>query len=145
MKKLIVCAKESGNTHKVCRYVASNLDVELKVAGKTTMIDLPSYDVIIVASGVYLNRVHKNILRWINSVEKDAINPEAKVYLFLTWFGRGESDEVAFNEVKQLLRGKGITLEDNYIKCFGGGMGVIKTSHPDEEDCKNVLSWAKDL
>lgn len=34
MKKLIICPKESGNTFKVCSYVSSNSDLELKVTGK---------------------------------------------------------------------------------------------------------------
>jgi len=145
MKKLIVCPKESGNTYKVCSYVSSNSDVELKVVAKTAKYDLPYYDVIILASGVYVNHVHKNILTWINSIEKNTINSNTKVYIFLTWFGRGDSDRVVFNEVKHLLREKDIKLEDSYMKCFGKGMGLIKNSHPNEEDYKNVLLWANEL
>ncbi|NLY81813.1 MAG: hypothetical protein GX078_03400 [Clostridiales bacterium] len=145
MKKLIVYSKESGNTHKVCSYVSGNSDTDLKVVGKTTKYDLPYYDVIILASGVYMNHVHANILTWINSIEKNTIDSNTKFYLFLTWFGRGNSDKSAFDEVKQLLKAKGIELEDNYMKCFGKGMGMIRISHPNEEDCKNVLLWTNKL
>lgn len=31
------------------------------------------------------------------------------------------------------------------MKCFGKGMGLIRLSHPNEEDYKNVLLWANDL
>ena len=145
MKKLIVCSRESGNTQKVCSYVASNSEIALKVAARTTKEDLACIDVIVLASGVYANHVHKNILRWIDSLEKDIIKPNATIYLFLTWFGRGKSDKAAFNEVKQRLIEKGVKLEDNYMTCFGQGMAVIRSSHPDEEDCKKVLSWANEL
>ncbi|MDY0234766.1 MAG: hypothetical protein RBR71_01985 [Gudongella sp.] len=145
MKKLIICPKESGNTYDVCSYVSSNSDFELKVVSKTTKYDLPYYDVIILSSGVYGNYVHKNISAWINSIEKNAINPNTKFYIFLTWFGRGNSDRATYNEVKQLLGEKGIKLEDNYMKCFGKGMGLIRLSHPNEEDYKNVLLWVNEL
>lgn len=145
MKKLIVCSKESGNTYKVCHYVSSNSDIELKVIDKTTKCDLIDYNVIILASGVYGNHVHKNILTWVNSFEENTINLNAKVYLFLTWFGRGDSDIATFNEVKHSLSVKGIKLEDNYVKCFGKGMGLVRMSHPNEEDYKNVLLWANEI
>ncbi len=145
MKKLIVSSRESGNTFKVCQYVSSNSDVEFQSAAKTEKQDLSSYDVIILASGVYGNHVHKSIVKWINSIEKNTITSSAKFYLFLTWFGRGDSDRAAFNEVKHLLGEKGIKLEDNYMKCFGKGMGVVRSSHPNEEDFKNVLLWANEL
>jgi flavodoxin len=145
MKKLIVCPKESGNTYKVCRYVSSNSNVDLNVVATETKYDLSNYDVIILASGVYMNNVHKDMLTWIQSIEKDTIKANTKVYLFLTWFGRGNSDKATFDAVKALLQSKGITLEDNYMKCFGKGMGLVRMSHPNEEDCKNVLSWANTL
>jgi flavodoxin len=145
MKKMIICPKESGNTYEVCSYVSSNSDIDLKVTSKTKEYDLPSYDVIILSSGVYANHFHKNILNWINSIEKHTLSPNTKVYMFLTWFGRGDSDVVSFNEAKGLLSEKGIKLEDDYMKCFGKGMGLIRLSHPNEEELKNVLLWANKL
>jgi menaquinone-dependent protoporphyrinogen IX oxidase len=145
MKKLIVCPKQSGNTHKVCSYVSSNSDIKLKVITNKTKYDLPYYDVIILTSGVYVGHVHKNILKWINSIEKNTINSNTKVYIFLTWLGRGNSDKVAIKEVKNLLRKKGINLEDDYMKCLGKSFGLIRYSHPNEEEYKNVLLWANKL
>lgn len=145
MKKIIICPKKNGNTFDVCSYVSSNSDVESRVIVKKSKYDLSYYDVIILSSGIYLNHIHKKLLTWIDSIEKDTVDSKTKVYLFLTWFGRGDSDKVAFKEVKDLLREKGIKLEDNYMKCFGKGMGVIRTSHPDETDYKNVLAWVNDL
>jgi len=145
MKKLIVCSKQTGNTYKVCSYVSSNSDVKLKIVSSTTKYDLPYYDVIILASGVYGGRVHKNILKWINSIKNNTINSKTKVYIFLTWLGRGNSDKVAFNGVNNLLREKGLKLEENYTKCFGKSFGLIRNSHPNEEEYKNVLLWVNKL
>jgi len=106
---------------------------------------LPYYDVIILASGVYVGRVHKNIIKWINSIKINTINSNTKVYFFLTWIGRGKSDKVVFDKVKNLLREKGIKLDDNYMKCLGKSFGFIRNSHPNEEEYKNVLLWANKL
>ncbi|HZK39934.1 MAG TPA: flavodoxin domain-containing protein [Clostridia bacterium] len=138
-------SRESGNTFNVCQHVSSNSDVELQRAAKTDKQDLSPYDAIILASGVYINHVHINILKWIKSIETNTITSNTKFYLFLTWFGRGDSDKAAIHEVKHLLGEKGIKLEDNYMKCFGKGMGVVRSAHPNEEDFKSVLLWANGL
>lgn len=143
MKKLIVCPKPSGNTFKVCDAVAGELGVELKIVDETTRMDLEGYDIVVLASGVYGNHVHNNLIKWIENLRD--INSNTRFYLFLTWFGRGNSDKLAFKEVKNLMEGKGIELGDNYMQCFGKGMGFVRRSHPNEEDCKNVLSWVKNL
>jgi len=145
MKKLIVCPKKTGNTYNVCNYVSDNSDIELMTVNRTTDIDLKEYDTIILSSGVYANHVHINILRWIENIQTDKIESNTKIYIFLTWFGRGKSDKSAIKEVKDLLEKKGLKLEDKYCACYGKGMGVIRSSHPDEKDKENILSWAKML
>ena len=145
MKKIILCPKESGNTFNVCQYVSSNSDVDFKDITKTMKNDFVDYDVIILASGVYGNHVHKNIVTWINSIEKNRLNANTKIYVFLTWLGRGNSDKATFNEIKRLLSEKDIKLEESYMKCYGKSFGLIRNSHPNEEDYKNVLLWATKL
>ncbi len=145
MKKIILCPKESGNTFNVCQYVSSNSDVEFNDINKTTQNDYANYDVIILASGVYGNHVHKNIVTWISGIKKNCINSNTKIYVFLTWIGRGNSDKATFNEIKRLLSQKNIKLEENYMTCYGKGFGLIRSSHPNEEDYKNVLLWTTKL
>lgn len=142
MKKLIICSKASGNTYKVCSYLSQNEDIDFEVVNERSKINLGEYDLVILSSGIYGGHVHKNILKWVANLEGD-IN--AKFYMFLTWFGREGSDKTALDEVKNVLENKGLKLEDNYVKCFGKGMGVIRRSHPNEEDNKKVLSWVKEL
>lgn len=145
MKKVMVCPKNTGNTHKVCDYVSRKLGIELKVVDGTTGTNLEDCDVVILSSGVYGNHVHENLQTWINSISDGDIKPNAKFYVFFTWFGRGKSDQAAFGELKDLLENKGLKLEDNYMKCFGKGMVFVRKSHPNEEDCENILSWVKGL
>lgn len=145
MKQIILCPKEFGNTFTVCEYLHNNSDADLMVINNPEKRDFSSYDSIILASGVYANHVHKNIVSFLKDIPADSINKSSKIYLFLTWIGRGSSDKSAFNEVKRLLCEKGINIEENYIECYGNVKRIIKKSHPNEEDCKKVLSWMEGL
>ncbi|SMC78663.1 flavodoxin domain-containing protein [Papillibacter cinnamivorans] len=145
MKKLILCPRSSGNTYQVCSYVSAHSDSELQVVNEAAAPDLSSYDTIILASGVYGGHVHKNLLRFIEHIPAGGLRPGAKVSVLLTWIGRGSSDRAAFDEIRQALKEKGIPVDESYMKCFGKGFGVIRSSHPDEADCRNVLSWVNGL
>ncbi|MFA9398971.1 MAG: flavodoxin family protein, partial [Clostridiaceae bacterium] len=107
MKKIILCPKSSGNTYEVCKYVSDNSNFKLKTINENTKINLQDYDTVILASGIYANHVHKNISRWINNIENDK-KSNIKTALFLTWLGRGASDKVAYDEIKELLKNKNI-------------------------------------
>lgn len=145
MKTLVISPKKSGNTHQVCQYVCSGSDTELLTLGGEANPDLGGFDIIIFTSGIYAGRLHKNILEFAKGIQPEALKPGVKFYMFMTWFGRGGSDQMAMDELRQILSGKGLTLEDNYMTCFGKGMGVVRMSHPNEEDCENVLAWVKGL
>jgi len=104
--------------------------------------DLEKYSSIILCSGVYGDKIHKDLLRWIENIEKSSLNEQAKMYMFLTWFGRGDSEKNAIENAKDILEKKSIRLEDDYITCFGG-KGFVRKNHPNTEDCENILDWVK--
>ncbi|MPM17971.1 hypothetical protein SDC9_64371 [bioreactor metagenome] len=145
MKTLVICPKKSGNTHHVCQYVCSSSGAELMALGGAAGPDLGGFDIIIFASGIYAGRLHKNILEFAKNIQPAALKPGVKIYMFMTWFGRGGSDQMAMTELRKTLDEKGLTLEENYMTCFGKGMGVVRMSHPNDADCKNVLAWVKEL
>lgn len=145
MKTLVICPKKSGNTNRVCQYVCSNSEAELMALGGEASPDLGGFDIIIFTSGIYAGRLHKNILEFAKSIQADALKPGVKFFMFMTWFGRGGSDQMAMDELRQIMSGKGLTLEENYMTCFGKGLGVVRMSHPNDSDCKNVLAWVKGL
>ena len=142
MSALLVCPKSKGNTFDVSSYVVNNSDAELLVINRSEVNDLKKYKSIILCSSVRGDKVHKDLLRWLGLIEKTSINENAKIYMFLTWFGRGQSDKNAIKEVKNILDRKNISLEDDYITCYGG-MGIIRRGHPDKEDCEKVLNWVR--
>ena len=139
---LLVCPKSKGNTFDVSSYVANNSDAELLVINQSEVNDLKKYKSIILCSSVHGDKVHKDLLRWLGQIEKTSIRENAKIYMFLTWFGRGQSDKNAIKEVKNILEKKNIRLEDDYITCYGG-MGIIRHGHPNKEDCEKVLNWVR--
>ena len=145
MKKLLICPKQSGNTYKVCSYVSEHSDVEWNILPHVNYEELSQYDAIILTSGVYGGTVHKNLVNWLKNFDSSTMNPNAKVYLLLTWLGRGKSDMDSFHLVEKLLVEKDIKLENNYMQCFARSFLIFKYSHPNEEDYKNVLAWVKEI
>lgn len=145
MKKIILCPKNSGNTYEVCKYVSKETKSELKVIDQGSHIQAEEYDVIILASGIYGGHIHKNISGWIKNLNVSQNIKTAKIFLFVTWLGRGKSDKDAFEETKNLLKCKGINLQENYMECYGRSFKIIKRNHPNEDDKKKVLEWAEKL
>ena len=143
MSVLLVCPKSKGNTFKVCRYVANNSDAELSVLDQSQGNDLKKYRSIILCSGVYGGEAHKDLLRWLNQIEKTSIHENAKIYVFLTWLGVGQSEKSAIKGLKNILEEKKMSLENDYMTCYGQGMRIIRHGHPNKEDCERVLKWVK--
>lgn len=143
MSVLLVCPKSKGNTFNVCSYVANNSDAELSVLNQSQVNDLKKYTSIILCSGIYGGEVHKDLLRWLNQIERTSIHKNAKIYMFLTWFGRAQSDKSATDEVKNILKKKKLSLENDYMTCYGQGMWIIRHGHPNKKDCERVLNWVK--
>jgi|GEM_PF-1298999 len=142
MSVLIVCPKGKGNTYNVSRYIANNSDAELLIINQNDAKDMKKYKTIILCSGVYGGKVHKHLLEWIEQIEKTSIHENAKFYMFLTWFGRGQSDKNAIKEVKVFLEKHKLSLDDDYITCYGG-KSIIRQDHPNKEDCEKVLNWLR--
>ncbi len=143
MSTLLVCPKSKGNTFNVCSYVANNSDAELLVLNQRQVINLKKYTSIILCSGLIGGKVHNNLLRWLNQTDKTSINENAKIYMFLTWIGRGQLDKIAVKGVKDILEEKKISLENDYMTCYGNAMGIIRRGHPNKEDFERVLNWVK--
>jgi len=143
MSVLLVCPKDSGNTFNVANYVTNNSDAELLLLNQNQEKDLNCYNSIILCSGLYGSRVHKLLQRWLAQIKKTSINENAKIYLFLTWFGIGKSDKEAIREVKNILEEKKMSLEKDYMTCLGKGLVFVRSNHPNKEDYKKILNWVK--
>ncbi len=145
MRKLFVCPKQSGNTYTVCNYVSKHADIDLKIVNKQEIFRLDEYKTIILCSGVYMGKAHINLTKWLKNIEKNQIGKNTKVYMFMTWFGRGNSDRNVLEKIDFDLKRIDAKLEDNYSTCFGQGMGIIRIGHPDNTDFENILTWVNKL
>jgi menaquinone-dependent protoporphyrinogen IX oxidase len=145
MRKLLVCPKQSGNTFMVCDYVSKHADIDLKFTNELESFQLDEYKTIILCSGVYIGKAHINLTKWLENISNEQIVKNTKFYMFMTWFGRGNSDQTVLKKIDSDLKRIDAKLEDNYTTCFGQGMGVIRSGHPDNTDFEKILTWVNNL
>lgn len=69
MKKAVILyvSFHHGNTEKVVQYVSETLGIETHPLLKKEPIDLSSYDLIIVASGIYFGQLHDAIFQLLSA------------------------------------------------------------------------------
>lgn len=143
MRVLLVTPKNNGNTYEVARHVETCCDAEMYVIESQKAPDtLQIYEKITICTGVYGDNMHKSLRSWLMDIDKTALHENAKFYAFLTWIGRGKSDQAAVRKIRRLLENKGLALEEDFITCFGK-MLRIKYNHPNKDDYRKVLDWVK--
>jgi flavodoxin len=145
MKTLLVCPKSRGNTFTVFSYIAKKMGADIKFLSQDKSLNLSEYDTIIFGSGVYGGRIHKLLSDFFSILSVNALHPHCKLYLFLTWFGRSNSNQDAFNYAYRLLAKRSLKLELNTFSCFGRGFGIVRKGHPNATELDASLSWAKEL
>lgn len=143
MSKLFLCAKHKGNTFDVCHYVSKHTDIDLEFFIELEDLDLNQYDTIILSTGIYGGNEHINLKKWIENLNKDQLSEHTKIYVLLTWFGRGRSDRTVYNKINNYLQRINMKLEENYLTLFGKGMGIIRIKHPNQNDFEKALEWVK--
>lgn len=139
---LIVSPKKEGNTYKVAAHLKANADADLLILEGGEACDLQKYDHIVLCSGVYGDKLHSALSGWLKRTERERFKQDVRFHVFLTWFGRGASDQRAMAEAARLLAEKGFGCDENYGSCFGGKF-IIRKGHPDTGDRSKALAWLK--
>lgn len=145
LSKLFIYPKTGGNTFTVCDYVSKHTDIDVMCVTEHEKFQLDTYESIILCSGVYMGIAHAGLTKWLDNLEKTQLNSNVKFYMFMTWFGRGNSDKTAMEKTDSSLKKIGLKLEDNYATCFGKGMGLVRLGHPNTKDFEKILHWVKAL
>lgn len=140
MSDLIVCPKASGNTFKIAKYLRDSTDADLLVLEGNGTTDLKRYEDIYLLSGIYAGKIHKNLSSWLTAIQEEDLVSHPVFHTFLTWFGRGNSDQTAFDEIRSILEEKGASCDPDFESCFGG-MAFIRKGHPDDKDLNKALDW----
>ncbi len=145
MKTVFICPKVKGNTGNLCSYAARKTGSDLFLLEQDDIFSLLKYDRIVLASGVYGGKLHKQLSSILKRFRKEDLKTSCKIYIFLTWFGRSHSDRDAFQEAKEILNTKGIILESDTFSCFGAGFCFIRHGHPDKNDRARLLEWVQKI
>lgn len=140
MKTLIVYHSEHhGNTKKLLDAIAEQEGVTLVEAGDASKVDVSSYDLIGLASGIYYQKFHKDVL---NGAEQNL--PQRKRELFLYTYGVKRNGYL--DAIKQIAVSKGAKIMGSYdcpgFDTFGPFklIGGIVKGRPNEEDVAGAVS-----
>ena len=144
MKTLLVFAStHHGNTKKVAERMAQVLSADMADITRNNTPDLSGYDLVGLASGVYFNTLHKDIVRL---AEQGRFLPGQRVFLADTC-GVGWKDYTY--KLRMLLEERGIPCAGRY-QCRGYDtygpwklIGGIARKHPDETDLRKAEIFAK--
>jgi flavodoxin len=144
MSTAIIYASKTGNTKKIAESLSQKINIDCYELNNDNCnnINIEKYDTIILGSGVYAGKLHKNLINFINNIN---CSDKKNFSFIITWFGRGNSDKTAFDQGKNILTQKNHIVNNDYFKCFGQGFGFIKKGHPNDKDIDNALKWIKDV
>ena len=148
MKSIIVYESvHHNNTEKIAKVIADEIDAELVNVRNFTDShkNLDDYELIGFGSGIYYSKIHKNIKKFIETIEH---MDNQKTFIFTT-SGRGKKS--FHKKFKELLDSKGFDVIAEFtckgFDTFGPFkiVGGINKGQPNEEDLANARKFAKSL
>jgi flavodoxin len=134
-----------GNTKKIAEVMADTIEadlIDLKDANKDI---IKEYDIIGFGSGIYFNKPHKKLIKFINNLN----NLKSKKAFVFSTSGRGN---IEYNDLlKNKLSQKGFEIIGGF-SCKGFDtwgpfklIGGLNKGKPDEKDLKNAEKFAESL
>lgn len=157
-KTLIICiSPHHGNTMKVAKAIAEELDAEIKDPSQVNLDDLHKYDLIGFGSGIYDDKHHLSLLKLVDTFPEEK---NKKVFLFSTsgipvsiLGSKFMYDYLpkAHSALKEKLESKGYKVLGDFIsagfntnvflKYFGG----VNKKRPNEEDLGKAKGFARKI
>jgi len=156
MKPIILYSTVGGNTEKVAREIASELNCHCVKVSKnfdSSSLDLNNYDLVFVGTGIYAGKPNRQMLDYL---QKTIFGKSLQFAVFLTWYGRGKIDIDVFEKIKGVLNSKEQKVSDSYYKCYGEArsnfergfasfMGSVSAGHPDASDLSAARKWSREI
>jgi flavodoxin len=138
-----------GNTEKIAKVIASNLNAQISKIGEIKSIDLLKFDILGFGSGIFFGNFHSSILELIDKMENFS---GKKAFFFSTSGMRNIRIFHNFNKkIRNKLLEKGFEIigefscrgYDNYglLKIIGG----INKGRPNEKDLLKAEKFAQNL
>ena len=144
MKTLIICESvHHGNTKKIADAMAVVLNAEVKKSSDVDIGKLGEYDLIGFGSGIYMGKMHKNLLKLID----DLPSTGKKAFIFST--AGGDNENMKYHKaLKDKLASKGFKVTDEFT-CRGFDtfgplvlIGGVNKGKPDEKDMESARQFA---
>lgn len=143
---IVYSSVHHGNTKKILEEVKQEIDVDLIQVQEVGRIKLDEYDVIGLASGIYMGKFHNKILEFID--KSKVLGSGKKVFLILTSGRNGK--KYGLSE-KSMLENKGCQVLGIY-KCKGYDtyaflkyIGGISKGHPNDEEISEAINFVKKI
>ncbi|WP_314247014.1 flavodoxin family protein [Streptomyces sp. DSM 40907] len=152
MKTLLVCSSVShGNTRRVADAMAGVLDARVVAPDEVEVSDLPGYDLVGFGSGVFSQRMHRDLLGFVRTVPRPGLRPTRRAFVFAT-SGLPEPAFAPFTRpLVRLLEDRGFEVTDTFtcraldtwmpFRLIGG----INKQRPDEDDLIAARAFARRL
>ncbi|MFA5310264.1 MAG: NUDIX domain-containing protein [Candidatus Paceibacterota bacterium] len=149
MKTLIICSStHRGNTEKIGRAIADELNAEMIKPSELKDFDLKPYDLVGLGSGIYGGRHHASILELADKFE----NAENKRFFIFSTSGFKDNSKNSHDKllIEKIIgkKGKIVSIfnclgftDSGPLKLFGG----INKGRPNEEDIKKAKEFAEGL
>ena len=146
-KVLIICQSiHHGNTMKVAKVIAAELNADIKKPSEVNTHQLSEYDVIGFGSGIYKRRHHISLFRLLNKTKPQE---NKKTFVFSTASSRYKK---MHEPLKSELIAKGFDIIGEFI-CKGFMnysftryiFGGINKKRPNEKDLEEAKDFAKTI
>lgn len=124
----------SGNTQKVAKTIAKELQVEAKDA--SIPLD-DKADILLLGSALYAFQIDQDMLNFIKTLSKENVT---KVYCFSTSALLTSS----YNTLNKALQKQGLTLETFEFHCRGK-FGALHADRPNKSDLKRAGEFARKI
>lgn len=146
MNTVIVYASvHHGNTKKIVEAIARTVSADTIDLTHQTAVDLSDYEVIGIASGVYYNKLHEKVERFLR---EHTFQPNQKVFLAVTC-GAPWGDYT--KNAKETLAKRGVSCIGSF-QCRGydtyavfGKIGGIARNHPNARDLYHAKAFIRGL
>jgi flavodoxin len=157
LKPIVLYASKGGNTEKIAKEIASELNCRCEKISKNfdaASVDLNDFDLVFLGTGNYVGKPNAEMLNYLKGMN---LSSSRQFALFMTWFGRGTSGEAVYNKVKEAVDAKGQKILENCYSCLGEGHSTMERGiarlvghadargHPTAEDLSAARKWAREL
>ncbi|MGX8700517.1 flavodoxin family protein [Caproiciproducens sp.] len=136
--RVIYHSSQSGNTEKLAKAIAEELNVKAERIGKEGISFPQPVDLLFVGDGIYWAKPHRITRKFFKKLNPAPIKNAAVFATYGNQFKIGD-------DLKTLLRDKGISVVGDPFTCRGASVGTKNQGHPDETDLQNIRAFARHI